>query len=548
MDIKNTVQETNQIVTGSTWMTLAGITSKILGAIYIIPWMMWMGNVVEADAAHALYQVAYTPYAFFLSFATAGVPSAISKQVSYYNARGEYEISKSIYKQGLILMGITGIASSILLYVLAPQIAAGSPIADKVSGTIVIRSLVPALLIIPAQSVTRGLFQGHNRMREPAISQMLEQLARVIFILGAAYILRQILAKDVVTAVAYSTFAAFIGAVFSMIYLLYRLRQTPTALDRKYEESKNKLHISTQSLLKGIIKTSIPFVIISTGLIVFQLIDQQTFAPIMNYFYPTLTDDTVQINYGIIQANAHKLSTIITSFGSALAITSVPLMSNLLAKKDYEGLADQFEEAVQLLMFIMVPAIVGVAVVAEPFYTVFYSYNEFGVFATKIYAFTSLFMALYMMLGNILQAVDLRRLGIYSLGAGLVAKVISQPLFLWLTGEIGMLYSTVLGLLITIMLMFKIMNDFFPFSIKYLSRRTLLISTLSIIMGIFTKIAYVLFGFFLNYEIRSHALFGMLLVAAVGIVVYGYLALKSRLAEKIIGIKALDFRMRLGIK
>ncbi len=548
MDAKNNIQETNQIVTGSTWMTLAGITSKILGAIYIIPWMMWMGNAVEADAAHALYQVAYTPYAFFLSFATAGVPSAISKQVSYYNARGEYEISKNIYKQGLILMGITGIISSLLLYVLAPQIAAGSPIADKAAGTIVIRSLVPALLIIPAQSVTRGLFQGHNRMREPAISQMLEQLARVIFILGAAYILRQILAKEVVTAVAYSTFAAFIGAVFSMIYLLYRLKQTPTALDREYEESKNKLHISTQNLLKGIIKTSIPFVIISTGLIVFQLIDQQTFAPIMNYFYPDLTDATVQINYGIIQANAHKLSTIITSFGSALAITSVPLMSNLLAKKHYEGLADQFEEAVQLLMFIMIPAIIGVIVVAEPFYTIFYSYNEFGVFATKIYAVTSLFMALYMMLGNILQAVDLRRLGIYSLGAGLIAKIISQPLFLRLTGEIGMLYSTILGLLVTILLMFKIMNDFYPFSIKYLSRRTLLIFVLSIVMGIFTKMAYVLFGMLLNYELRAHALVGMLLIAAVGIAVYGYLVLKSRLAEKIIGIKAFNFRMRLGIK
>lgn len=548
MDTKNKIQETNQIVTGSTWMTLASISSKILGAIYIIPWMMWMGNAVEADAAHALYQVAYTPYAFFLSFATAGVPSAISKQVSYYNARGEYEISKNIYKQGVILMGITGIISSVLLYILAPQIAASSPIEDKVAGTLVIRSLVPALLIIPALSVIRGLFQGHNRMREPAISQIVEQLTRVLFILGTAYILRQVLAKEVVTAVAYSTFAAFVGAVFSMVYLFYRLKQIPTALDREYEESKNELKISTQNLLKGIIKTSIPFVIISTGLIIFQLIDQQTFAPIMNFFNPELTDATVQINYGIIQANAHKLSTIITSFGSALAITSVPFMSNLLAKKDYAGLADQFEEAVQLLMFIMIPAIVGVIVVAEPFYTIFYSYNDFGVFATKIYAFTSLFMALYMMLGNILQAVDLRRLGIYSLGAGLVAKIISQPLFLRLTGEIGMLYSTILGLLITILFMFKIMNDFFPFSIKYLSRRTLLILILSTIMGIFTKIGYILFGSFLNYEIRTHALVGMLLIVAIGIIVYGYLALKSKLAEKIIGIKAYNLRMRLGIK
>lgn len=548
MDTKKKVQETNQIVAGSTWMTLAGLTSKILGAIYIIPWMMWMGNAVEADAAHALYQVAYTPYAFFLSFATAGVPSAISKQVSYFNAREEYEISKKIYKQGLILMGITGIVSAILLYTLAPQIAAGSPIADKVSGTRVIRSLVPALLIIPSQSVTRGLFQGHNRMREPAISQMFEQLARVVFILGSAYIMRQILGTDVVSAVAYSTFAAFIGAVFSIGYLLYRLSQIPTALNREFEESKNNVHISTTNLFKDIIKTSIPFVIISTGLILFQLIDQQTYAPIMHYFYPNLTDATIQVNYGIIQANAHKLSTIITSFGAALAITSVPLMSDLIAKKQYKEVANQFQEAVQLLIFIMIPAIVGVIILAEPFYTIFYSYNEFGVFATKVYAVVSLFMAMYMMLGNILQSINLRRLGIYALGAGVVVKAISQPIFLILTGEMGMLYSTMLGLLVTIVLMFKFMNNHFPFSLQYLTRRTLLITVLSVIMGIFTKIAYVLFGLLLNYEIRTHALIGMLLVAGVGVIVYGYLVLKSRLAEKIIGVKAFDLRVKLRIK
>lgn len=548
MDTKIKPQENNQIVAGSSWMALGSLLSRILGAIYIIPWMMWMGNALEADAAHALYQVAYTPYAFFLTFATAGVPAAISKQVSYFNAQKEYEISKNIYKQGLLLMGITGLVSASLLYILAPQIAAGSPVADKASGTFVIRSLVPALLIIPAQSVTRGLFQGHNRMREPAISQILEQLARVIFILASAFLIRQIFAGDVVTAVAYSTFAAFIGAIFSMGYLLFRLKQIPTALNRDYTESKNLQTIATRNLLIDIIKTSIPFVIISTGLIIFQLIDQQTFAPIMNFFFPNLADGVVQVNYGIIQANAHKLSTIITSFGSALAITSVPVMSDLIAKQDFKEVANQFEEAIQLLMFIMIPAIIGVIVVAEPFYTIFYSYNEFGVFATKVYAVTSLFMGLYMVLGNILQAVNLRRRGIYALAAGIVVKLLTQPLFLRFTGEIGMLYSTIFGLLVTIALMFKMMNDRVDYSYKYIWRRTLLIFVLSVIMGIFTQLSYQLFGLFLNYESRTHALVGMLLVAGVGVVVYGYLALKSKLAEKIIGPKAFDFKRKLRIK
>src|SRR5699024_8314567 len=368
-------------------------------------------------------------------------------------------------------MSLTGVISALLLFFLAPMIAESSPAANHDSAILVMRSLVPALLIIPIQSVTRGLFQGHNRMRAPAISQILEQLLRVLFILGSAFIVRKVIEGEVVTAVAYSTFAAFVGAVFSMLYLFIRLKQIPTALNRDFEESRNELFISTPNLLKDIIKTSIPFVIMSTGLTVFNFIDQQTFAPLMNFFYPSLLEESIQISYGIIQANAYKLSTIITSFGAALAITSVPLMSDLIAKEKYSEVSYQFEQAMQLLMFIMIPAVVGMFVVAKPFYTFFYSYNAFGVHATRVYAVTSLFLGLFLVLGNILQSVNLRRKGIYALGAGLVVKLISQPLFLYMLGEIGILYSTMLGLIVTIFLMLKAMYELIRFSTKFLMRR-----------------------------------------------------------------------------
>lgn len=548
MDTENNLQEDNRIVTGSSWMTLGSLASRILGAIYIIPWMAWMGNPAQADAAHALYQMGYVPYTFFLAFATAGVPSAISKQISYFNAIQEYEISKKIYRQGLILMSLTGVISALLLFFLAPMIAESSPAANHDSAILVMRSLVPALLIIPIQSVTRGLFQGHNRMREPAISQILEQLLRVLFILGSAFIVRKVIEGEVVTAVAYSTFAAFVGAVFSMLYLFIRLKQIPTALNRDFEESRNELFISTPNLLKDIIKTSIPFVIMSTGLTVFNFIDQQTFAPLMNFFYPSLLEESIQISYGIIQANAYKLSTIITSFGAALAITSVPLMSDLIAKEKYSEVSYQFEQAMQLLMFIMIPAVVGMFVVAEPFYTFFYSYNAFGVHATRIYAVTSLFLGLFLVLGNILQSVNLRRKGIYALGAGLVVKLISQPLFLYMLGEIGILYSTMLGLIVTIFLMLKAMYELIRFSTKFLMRRILLIFILAFIMGVATFAASNLLTLFLSYERRFQSLIALLIIAGVGVGVFGYLTLKIRLAEKVIGSQAQSLRKKLHIK
>lgn len=547
MSHEEEVQKDNRIVAGSSWMTMGSMLSRILGAIYIIPWMAWMGTQDQANAAHALYQVGYNPYALFLAFATAGVPSAISKQISHFNAIQEYEISKKIYKHGMVLMAITGVLSALIMYLLAPIMAASSP-ADNESATLVIRSLVPALLIIPTLSVTRGLFQGHSRMREPAISQVVEQVARVIFILATAYIIRIVLAGDIVTAVTYSTFAAFVGAIFAIAYLFIRVKQIPTALDRDPEESLNEFSISTADLLKDIIKTSIPFVVISTGLTIFQQIDQQTYAPLMQYFYSDVTQEHIQITYGIMGGNAHKLSTIITSFGAALAITSVPVMSDLMAKRRLKDVSYQFEQAVQLLLFIMIPAIIGMFVVSGRFYTFFYGYNDFGFYVTKVYAVASLLMGLYMVLGNILQAIDLRRLGIYSLLAGLALKLVTQPLLIWVMGESGILFSTIAGLGLTSYLMFLVMYKNVGFSVKFLSRRVLLITILSSLMGLVTFLANGLLSLVINESSRLQSLIALLVVGVVGVAVYGYLSLKSGLAEKVIGNQATRFKQKLRIK
>ena len=541
------VQKDNRIVTGSSWMAMGSMVSRILGAIYIIPWMAWMGTQDQANAAHALYQVGYNPYALFLAFATAGVPSAISKQISHYNAIQEYEISKKIYKHGLILMAITGILSAGTMYLIAPVLAASSP-ADNESATLVIRSLAPALLMIPTLAVTRGLFQGHNRMREPAISQVVEQVARVIFILGSTYIIRMAMSGEVVTAVTYSTFAAFVGAVFALVYLFYRIRQTPTALNREPEESLNQYSISTTDLLKEIIKTSIPFVVISSGLMIFQQIDQQTYAPLMEFFYPERTQQQIQISYGIMGGNAHKLSTIITSFGAALAITSVPVMSDLMAKRKIKDVSYQFEQAVQLLMFIMIPAIIGMFVVSGRFYTFFYGYDSFGFYVTKVYAVASLLMGLYMVLGNILQAIDLRRLGIYALLAGIGMKLISQPIFIRLIGESGILYSTITGLALTIYLMFLIMYKKVGFSVRFLSRRVLLVFILSVIMGLTAAGVNGAISLVVSESSRLQSLIALLIVGVVGVAVYGYLSLKTGLAEKVVGSQATRLKEKLRIK
>ena len=68
-----------KMVRGSLWMTIGNVLSRLLGAIYIVPWYLWMGE--NAKVANSLFNKGYNIYALFLMIATAGIPGAISKQI-----------------------------------------------------------------------------------------------------------------------------------------------------------------------------------------------------------------------------------------------------------------------------------------------------------------------------------------------------------------------------------------------------------------------------------------------------------------------------------
>ncbi len=68
-------------------------------------------------------------------------------------------------------------------------------------------------------SLIRGFFQGHQSMGPSAVSQVVEQIVRIVFLLAGAFVLLSIFNGKYATAVSMATFAAFIGAIGSLIVL-----------------------------------------------------------------------------------------------------------------------------------------------------------------------------------------------------------------------------------------------------------------------------------------------------------------------------------------
>ena len=537
----------DKMISGSAWMTGASILSRLLGALYIIPWMAWMGDPSVAASANALYIIGYTPYALFLNIATAGVPSAIAKQVSYYNSLNEYETSQKIYRKGLQVMAITGVVSALIMYVAAPLIAGSSPGISVDDGTQVIRSLSWALLIIPCMSVTRGYIQGHHVMKYSAISQFIEQLARVIFMLAAVYFIRQIWNGSVVNAVSASTFGAVIGAVFSIGYLFYIIWRKKPELDEHAAQSLNKVNISTNEIFKSIIRTAIPFIIIGSGITLFQMIDQFTFQQIMTRV-SDFTPKEIVDSYGVASGNVNKLIMIVISFGGSMAITSVPLISELIAKNDLKKLSRQVSDSLQLFFFIMLPATIGMAVVAEPLYTVFYGQNDFGTNLLQVASFMSLFLGLFVLMGSTMQAANQTRPALWALAIGLVVKLALQYPMLAIAQTNGMFISNIFGFGVTVFLMLRKMYKVTHFNIGLLLRRVLLMVILTVVMAIVTFAVKEALYLVVHPENRLSALLVMGVSSGMGGIVYVYASLKTRLADRLLGARVASLRTKLHIK
>ena len=71
----------SNLLKGTMILTVGLLLSRILGVLYVIPFYQIIG-----EDYIALYQYAYVPYSIMLAIAVSGVPIAVSKFVSKYNA------------------------------------------------------------------------------------------------------------------------------------------------------------------------------------------------------------------------------------------------------------------------------------------------------------------------------------------------------------------------------------------------------------------------------------------------------------------------------
>src|SRR5699024_2521572 len=159
-----------------------------------------------------------------------------------------------------ILMMITGVFAFFLLYLLAPKIRPlvvndGSLQGNQAEDVVRVMRLVSiALIVVPITSLMRGFFQGYQSMGPTAVSQVLEQLTRILFALSGATIIVFVFGKKFIsTAVGFTTFAPFVGALGGLAVLIWYWYKRKKHLDKQLQQNQINSQLSLKSIYKELI-------------------------------------------------------------------------------------------------------------------------------------------------------------------------------------------------------------------------------------------------------------------------------------------------------
>ena len=516
-----------QMLRGTAWLTASNFISRLLGAIYIIPWYIWMGTY--AAKANGLFTMGYNIYAWFLLISTAGIPVAVAKQVAKYNTMKEEEHSFALVRSFLGFMTGLGLFFALILYLCAPWIADLSGVGQDLIP--IMQSLAWAVLIFPSMSVIRGYFQGMSNLKPYAMSQIAEQVIRVIWMLLATYMIMEMGSGDYLAAVTQSTFAAFVGMVASFLVLIYFLAKEGL-LQRIFEKGDK---FNSKHLLLDTIKEAIPFIVTGSAIQLFQIFDQLTFINSMTWLTNYSNEDLV-VMFSYFSANPNKITMILISLGVSIGGVGLPLLTENYVKGDLKATSRLVQDNLTMLLLFLFPATVGVVMVGEPLYTVFYGKPDSLALGLFVFAvLQSIILGVYMVLSPMLQAMFHNRKAMLYFACGSIAKMVLQVPSIYLFHSYGPLISTTIGLVIPIILIYREICKITGVNYNVLVRRIILIALLTLIMFFVVGFLQLIVGFVFQPSGRLWSFLYVALVATMGGIIYGIMSLRTHLLDKVIG-------------
>lgn len=315
-------------------LTLAGFIVKSIGFIYRI----YIANSIGAEGM-GLYQLVLPIYNLVLLGLTAGVGIAVSRLVAEETARRNHRNANRV---ALVAGGAIFLAATVVVLVMYFNL---DFVVNVLIGDIRTKSamlwILPAIPFIAAITALKGYFYGKQEVTPNALSQVAEQVAKLVVI----YVIADIFAQgDMERKCLYATIGMITGEIANVlvVYLAFQFRRG------KILANSSENIIRKRDIGKSLLGISLP---ITANRMILSLLGTVEFLWIpQRLALYGMTNAEALAEYGKLTGMAAPMITFPSMLTAALATALVPAIAEAAALKRMNGANRQISRSIRVTL------------------------------------------------------------------------------------------------------------------------------------------------------------------------------------------------------
>lgn len=509
-------------------LLIGGLTStaglfitKAIGLLYIVPFRTMVG-----PENYVYYAAGYELYDLILTISLAGLPFAIASIVSKYMEKQDYKTVILLKKISHGLLGVFGFIGATAVWLFINPIISTRGI---VSGQqlLIYRNvyLLMSLSIftVPLLSSYRGFFQGIKDFKSYSLSQIIEQVSRVSFLLGLGALSIYVFKSDQIWGIYFALIATAISAVTAILYLaVYKNDQTKTIIAMAKAQDKQAVEVSL--LLSELFKFSIPYL--------FSIILSNRFGFSNMFLLPRSLQSfgydikTSQLYTSLITNETAKLMSIPNILAVGFSIAIIPQISEALVRNDHQAIQKDISLSIESVLYIGLPVLCAMFFLSEEVYFALFGGNSqlvmMGGQVLKAQVVVAVLGNLVPVTNALAMTLNLRRQVLMILLVAFILNFVFLKFFISSFGWLGAMYTIFITTALVVIYSLYIIAKKQAISYKYTFRKIFLmiigLIAMSGVYGLlrFLNLKTLTYGRFLG--LFPLAIYGFLMILAYVIV------------------------------
>ena len=320
----------NKFVKSTIILIIGGLITKILGmAIKIV-----LTRTIGTEGI-SKYMLVLPTFNLFITLCNLGVPTAITKMVSERK-----KSSKKIVIPITYIILVYNILLIIILFIISPILAKNLLHSSDLYYPLI--SIGITLPFIAVSSIIKGYFFGKERVFPCTLSNIIEQIVRLILTI---LIVGNMMQYGLTTAITFVVLINILSEGFSIIVLLFFLPKEKIVKEDFHKDNK---------IIREILGISIPTTtsrMIGSITYFFESIILTNMLKYIGY-----SNDYITLEYGIINGYVYPLLLLPSFFTLAISSAILPVVSNSYSRGNITHTKKKIKEAIIFSLLIGIPS------------------------------------------------------------------------------------------------------------------------------------------------------------------------------------------------